>query len=102
MQGGLPNNVPAGGNTGITLNGYPTYECSGVTSTLASSNLILVIGDFSRYYCIVDRMGLDVEVIPHLFGGTNRYPTGQRGIYAMWRNTAKVIDANGFRVLTLK
>jgi predicted phage gp36 major capsid-like protein len=26
--------------------------------------------------------------------------TGQRGIYAFWRNGAKVLDANAFRTLT--
>jgi predicted phage gp36 major capsid-like protein len=26
-------------------------------------------------------------------------PMGQRGIYAMWRNTSKVLDASAFRVL---
>jgi predicted phage gp36 major capsid-like protein len=40
-----------------------------------------------------------VEVLPHMLG-TNRLPTGQRGMYAYWRNGAKVLDANAFRALT--
>jgi predicted phage gp36 major capsid-like protein len=47
---------------------------------------------------IVDRVGLSVEVIPHLVG-TNHRPTGQRGLYAYWRNGSKVVDANAFRAL---
>ena len=56
-----------------------------------------IFGNFSRYK-IVDRVGLTVDVIPHLFGA-NRRPTGERGIYAYWRNGAKVTDANAFRAL---
>ena len=46
----------------------------------------------------MDRIGLSVEVIPHLVG-TNHRPTGQRGLYAYWRNGAGVLSANAFRVL---
>jgi HK97 family phage major capsid protein len=58
----------------------------------------MIYGDFSRYL-IVDRVGLTVETIPHLFGASQR-PTGQRGLYAYWRNGAKVLDANAFRGIT--
>jgi HK97 family phage major capsid protein len=59
---------------------------------------IAVFGDFSRYM-ILDRVGLTVEVLPHLLGA-NRRPTGERGLYAYWRNGAKVLDANAFRAIT--
>src|SRR5690606_3835530 len=59
----------------------------------------LVLGDF-RQFLIVDRIGMSVELVPHLFGATNRFPTGQRGIYARWRNTTKILVPNAFRVLT--
>ena len=98
MQEGLPNNVPEGGNTGVTLVGYGTYEDSAMASGLTAGNNIMVIGDF-RYFKIIDRIGLDIEVIPHLFGSTARYPTGQRGIYAMWRNSAAPLSTAAFRVL---
>lgn len=96
---GLANDQ-AGGNTGAELIGYAANELSTMVSTTTTASKIMVIGDF-RYYKIVDRIGMDIEVIPHLFGATNRFPTGQRGFYAYWRNTAKVIDANAFRVLTV-
>lgn len=92
---GLPNRPD--GRLGVGLLGYPTYEASAMASSAATSNKFLLIGDFSRYV-IADRIGLQIDVIPHLFG-TNHRPTGQRGLYAFWRNGAKVIDANAFRVL---
>ena len=101
LQGGLANNPPTGGGLELRLIGYPAYEDSQMVTALTSGNQILILGDF-RYYKIVDRIGLDVEVIPHLFGASNRYPTGQRGIYAMWRNTARVLSAAAFQVLQTK
>lgn len=80
------------------LLGRPVYEASEMAETITNATKIALYGDFSRYL-IVDRVGLTIEVIPHLFG-SNQRPTGQRGIYAYWRNGAKVIDANAFRALT--
>jgi HK97 family phage major capsid protein len=79
------------------LLGKPVYEGSEFPDAPATAAKFLVFGDFSRYL-IVDRIGLSVEVIPHLMGA-NRRPTGQRGLYAYWRNGAKVLDANAFRAL---
>lgn len=78
------------------LMGRPAYEASEMAD-VATGVKFLVLGDFSRYV-IVDRIGLTVELIPHLMGA-NRRPTGQRGLYAFWRNGAKVVDANAFRAL---
>jgi len=80
-----------------TLLGYPAYLNSAMDSTTATGAKFAIIGDFSRYV-IVDRVGLNVEVLPHLLGA-NRRPTGERGLYAFWRNGAKVINADAFRVL---
>lgn len=97
---GLQNDVPRGGNTGYTLLGYDANELSTMATTTTTGSRILAIGDF-RYYKIVERIGMDIEVIPHLFGASNRFPTGQRGFYAFWRNMAKVLDVNAFRVLNV-
>lgn len=83
-----------------SLLGYPAYRSSAMSSALTTGQKIAVLGDFSRYV-IVDRIGLNIEVIPHLFGTTANYPTGQRGLYAYWRNSAEVVDVNAFRVLRL-
>lgn len=80
------------------LLGRPVYEASEMAETITNGTKIALYGDFSRYL-IADRVGLTIEVIPHLFGANQR-PTGQRGLYAYWRNGAKVLDANAFRALT--
>jgi HK97 family phage major capsid protein len=92
----LEQSTTTDGRVGNLL-GYPAYEASTMTGTTATGVKFLILGDFSRYV-IIDRVGLDVEVIPHLVG-TNHRPTGQRGLYAYFRNGAKVVDANAFRVL---
>lgn len=98
LRQGLANTGAGGaGAVGPAVLGYPAYEWSAMVSALTTTNKIAVLGDFSRYV-IVDRVGMQVEAIQHLVG-TNHRPTGQRGLYAFWRNGAKVVDANGFRVL---
>jgi HK97 family phage major capsid protein/HK97 family phage prohead protease len=80
---------------------YPLAEASAMAngSDLTTANTsLLVLGDFKKFL-IVDRVGMSVELIPHLFGSSNRFPTGQRGLYAVWRNTSKVLDPNAFRLL---
>lgn len=96
LRGGLENQVPTPGRTAQDLLGYPTYELSSMAGTVGSAGTLAVFGDFSRYV-IVDRAGMNVELIPHLFAtGANR-PSGQRGIYAWWRNSAEVVDVGAFR-----
>jgi HK97 family phage major capsid protein len=95
LRQGIPPNQT--GNLPQFLIGYGANEASAMASALTTGSKIMVFGDF-RYFVIVDRVGLDIEVIPHLFGSNGR-PTGQRGIYAYWRNNSKVLDANAFRTL---
>lgn len=101
LQVGLNNQVPTPGNIGARLLGYPAAELSTMGTTTSANATIAIFGDFSRYV-IVDRIGMSVELVPHLFGSSNRYPTGQRGIYAYWRNSAEVVDANAFRKIIAK
>ena len=73
-----------------TLLGYPAREWSAYSSALTTSgSTIMTIGDFSKFL-IIDRVGMDVELIPHLFATANNRPSGQRGLYAYWRNTSTV------------
>jgi HK97 family phage major capsid protein len=81
------------------LIGYPARRTSAMDSTVTEGDEILLIGDF-RHYLIVDRIGMSVELIPHLFG-ENRRPTGQRGVFVYWRNTAEVLVPGAFRVLVV-
>jgi HK97 family phage major capsid protein len=86
---------------GADLLGHAAYEATAQSGTFTTGQLIGVIGDFN-YYKIVDRIGMNVEVIQHIFGaGQGNLPTGQRGLFAYWRVGAKVLDANAFRTLKL-
>lgn len=81
------------------LLGYPSHEHSGF-ATIATTVPIAVFGDFSQFV-IADRVGMNVELIPQVFG-TNGRPTGQRGIYATWFNGSKVLVPSAFNVLVSK
>ena len=75
-----------------TLLGYPAVEWSSYSSGVTTSgSTVLTLGDFN-YFAIVDRIGMNVEFIPHLFGSSNRYPTGQRGLYMYWRTSSQVLS----------
>jgi predicted phage gp36 major capsid-like protein len=58
----------------------------------------MIVGDFN-YFVIVDRIGLTVELVPHIFGVTARYPIGQRGLYFYYRNSSRVLTAAAFVAL---
>jgi HK97 family phage major capsid protein len=67
--------------------------------TASAENYMAVFGDFSNYV-IADRVGMQVEFIPHLVG-TNRRPTGQRGWYAYYRVGADSVNDGAFRMLNV-
>jgi HK97 family phage major capsid protein len=69
------------------------------TTTVAGTKFLLY-GDF-RNFLIVDRVGMNVELVPHILG-SNRRPTGQRGLLAVWWNNSKVLVDNSFRLLKVK
>jgi len=82
---------------GPQLLGRNAWESTAMAAALTTGSKILAIGDF-RYFVIVDRIGMSVELLPNLVG-TNRRPTGQRGLYAYWRNSSDVLSAAAFQVL---
>jgi len=96
-QGGADLWVRLGAGMPAELIGYPAFEASEMPTT--PTGRYMVLGDFSQFL-IVDRVGMSVELVPHIFGASNRYPDGNRGIYARWRNSTKILVHNAFRVLT--
>jgi len=85
------------------LIGYPAREATAMPQRFTSSTVFggryAILGDFSQFL-IVDKAGMDIEIIPHLFGAAQgNLPTGQRAIFALWRNNSKVLVDNAFRVL---
>jgi HK97 family phage major capsid protein len=71
-----------------------------MTTSVASTSKVFAFGD-PQNYVIADRIGMDIEVTQNLFGAGTSLPTGQRGVYAFWRNTANLLAAASFRVWTI-
>src|SRR5690554_1710847 len=79
------------------LLGYPAHEASAMPSQGPNARFLL-FGDFSEFL-IVDRLGMTVEVNPHVVGANGRW-TGQRAVVAVWRNSSLILNHNAFRALT--
>ena len=54
---------------------------------------IVTFGDIAAGFEIVDRVGMSVELVAHLFGA-NKRPTGERGLLAWWRTWSGVVNGN--------
>jgi len=93
---GIPQ--AADGRVNRVFKGYPINNASGMDTTFASGKNIMVLGDFQRGMVIVDRIGMNVELIP-LVLGANQRPVGQRALYTYFRNNAAVKVLNAFRLL---
>lgn len=79
----------------VILSDYaPAY----VNTTLTTQQF-LVVGDLSKYM-IVQRAGMVVEQVNHLFSTSTGFPTGQRGWLAWARLGGNCLAANPFRVLS--
>lgn len=90
-----------GGATPSKLLGYDAYEASAIVAanaTPTTGTKFLILGDFSKFM-IVDRIGMNVELVQNLFASANMRPTGQRGIFAYWMNNSKIINDAAFKVL---
>jgi len=85
------------------LLGAPLYRWSSLDGviTAAAENYIAIYGDVGECYTIVDRLGMTIELIPHLFATANNLPSGQRGLYARWRVGAGLTNASACRVLNV-
>jgi HK97 family phage major capsid protein len=78
------------------LLGRPVVESEEMDSDPATAGQeIAVFGDFSNYV-IADRIGMNVELVPHLFSTTTNLPDGQRGLFAYFRSGADSINDLGF------
>jgi HK97 family phage major capsid protein/HK97 family phage prohead protease len=81
--GSLENNGRLG-----TLLGHPAYECVAPANTsMATTEKVAILANRDRFV-IIDRIGMNIELIPNFLDATTGYPTGQRMVYAWWRNTS--------------
>ncbi len=79
--------------------GYPAYEDSDMAVTNVTGDKVMLMGDFGHGFLIVDRVGMNVELVPTVFGAAQgNFPTGTRGYYAWWRNNSTVLIPNAFRL----
>lgn len=96
-----------GGPTPDQLIGFDAYEdsnlddASAIDPAATADNFVLVVGDFQAGYTIVDRVGLSVELIPHLFATANNLPSGQRGLYAFWRVGGDSVNDAAMQMLSI-
>jgi HK97 family phage major capsid protein len=84
-----------------TMLGAKVDQWSTMASGTTTGTKIVLWADWKSAYQIVDRVGLTVELVPHLFG-SNRRPTGQRGLFCFGRTDAVVAVPNAARYLEVK
>ena len=79
----------------------PMATSSYMDSTYGSGdNYILIVGSFNSFV-IADRIGMQVELVPHLFGGGSNRPTGQRGFFAHYRMGSDSVSDGAFALLNV-
>lgn len=83
------------GNTGLRLLNYPIWEAPSTPTGVVDSTIIGALCNPSQFY-IIERAGMSVEIVQQRVDG-NGFPTGQRGVYAWWRNTAKPASVDAGR-----
>ena len=80
--------------------GRPKIEWSTMINVSTAGSKLIIAGDFQAAFTIADRIGMTVELIPHLFGAAQgNLPTGQRGLFAYWRTGSKVVVPEALRYL---
>ena len=80
-------------NARVAISDYmPTFS-----GTTGSAN-ICIVGDFSKFV-IAERVGMSIELVPHLFDVTNNRPTGSRGWFAYARVGSNSVADLAFRIL---
>jgi HK97 family phage major capsid protein len=76
---------------GGQLLGHDKFEWSTMsTGTTTTGQKIMLAGSFKDGMVIADRIGATLEIVPHIFGATNRFPIGARGLY-MYRRTGSTV-----------
>ena len=85
-----------------TLLGKAAYESEDMDGVIdaGATNLALIFGDF-RNYVIADRVGMSLELVPHLLNTTTNRPMGQRGFLAWYRLGADSVNDSAFEILDI-
>jgi HK97 family phage major capsid protein len=80
------------------LAGKRLVEWTTMATAATTTTKWALYGDFRAAFTIADRIGMTVELIPHLFGAAQgALPTGQRGLFCYWRTGSKVVVPEALR-----
>ena len=84
------------------LLGYAAHVASAMDGVINATvdNFLAILGDWSNYV-IADRVGMTLELVPHLFATANNRPSGQRGFYGYARTGADSVNDGGFSMLNV-
>jgi HK97 family phage major capsid protein/HK97 family phage prohead protease len=83
------------------LLGYPARESSAMESDpTADGERVMLFGDFRAGFLIVDKVGMTIEIDPHVRDGNGKW-IGARALLAHYRNSSKVINDNALRALKI-
>jgi HK97 family phage major capsid protein len=83
------------------LLGQQKVEWTTMATGVTTGAKTIVYGDWQAGFLIADRIGMQIEIIPHLFGASRR-PTGERGVFAHWRTGSKVVNPAALRYLEVR
>jgi HK97 family phage major capsid protein len=81
-----------------TLLGAPIYESTTMTSSVATTSLMAIFGDFGQFL-VVDRVGVSIIYDPLVQGAGGIIPVGEAGWYMFWRTGTALTTVNAFRVM---
>lgn len=81
----------------VILTDYAPTFASGVPGTTGAAN-ILAVGDWRQAYLWVNRAGMSIEQIPHIFGASG-LPKAQRALFAWARVGGNIVASNAARLL---
>jgi HK97 family phage major capsid protein len=81
-----------------TLLGAPIYESTTMSSSVATTTLEAIFGDFGQFI-IVDRVGVSMVYEPLVKDTSTARPTGQAGWFMFWRTGSQLSTINAFRVM---
>ena len=109
---GLTRQFDTGGGAGLlarlgdptpqSLLGRPLYEASAMDGVInaGADNYMVVFGAWENYV-IADRIGMTLELVPHLFATATNRPSGNRGLYGYARTGADSVNDGGFSMLNV-
>jgi HK97 family phage major capsid protein/HK97 family phage prohead protease len=83
------------------LLGYPAREISTMESDpTADGERVMLFGDFRAGFIIVDKVGMTIEIDPHVRDGNGKW-IGARAMLAHYRNSSLVLNDNALRALVI-